>query len=140
MSSSAEGRLLHIRSLNFLSWQHQFTDIGARILAESIHPEIIKTWSNEYIARKAQTSRRQVYWKHSLFKEVDDSGKLDYRRCVIGSPTTQLTGSLVAPSGLARRMSFCAAPERLIATSGVVIGAITYFAITLRAIWSVSTE
>ena len=66
MSSSVEGRLLHIRSLNFLSWQHQFTYIGARILAESIHPEIIGTWSNEYIARKAQTSRRQVALLNNL--------------------------------------------------------------------------
>ena len=91
MSVSSEGRLLHVRSLNYCAWNHRFTYIGARILAESIHPDIIDTWSNEYIARKAQTTRRQVYWKYSLFKEVDSNGKPDYRKCVIGSPTTQLT-------------------------------------------------
>jgi hypothetical protein len=91
VSVSSEGRRLHIRSLNYLSRDHLFTYIGARILSESLHPDIIDTWSSEYIARKAQTARRQVYWKYSLFKDVDARGKPEYRRCVIGSPTTQLT-------------------------------------------------
>jgi hypothetical protein len=91
MSDSSQGRLLHVRSLNYLAWQHQLTYVGARILAESIHPDIIGTWSFEYIARKAQTKRRQVYWKYSLFKDVDSKGERDYRRCIIGSPTSQLT-------------------------------------------------
>jgi hypothetical protein len=91
VSDSSKGRRLHIRSLNHLSRNHKLTYIGARILAESIHPDIIDTWSSEYISRKAQTTRRQVYWKHSIFKDIDASGKPDYRTCVIGSPTTQLT-------------------------------------------------
>ena len=91
MSNSTESRLLHIRSLNHLAREHQFTYVGARILAESLHPEIIEAWSNEYVARKAQTKRRQVYWKHSLFKGFDRYGKPEYRKCVIGSPTTHLT-------------------------------------------------
>ena len=91
MKVSPGSRLLHIRSLNHLSREHHLTYIGARILAESLHPDIIETWTEEYIARKAQTNRRQVYWKHSLFKGFDRHGKPEYRKCVIGSPTTHLT-------------------------------------------------
>jgi hypothetical protein len=89
--TSTESRLLHIRSLNNLSRDHPFSYIGARILAESLHPDIIESWSNEYVARKAQTARRQVYWKHSIFKGFDPNGRPEYRKCVIGSPTTHLT-------------------------------------------------
>jgi hypothetical protein len=88
---SSNGRLLHIRSLNQLSRDHQFTYIGARVLAESIHPDVIDTWSSEYIARKGLTARRQVYWKYSIFKGFDSDGQVEYRKCVIGSPTTNLT-------------------------------------------------
>jgi hypothetical protein len=91
MSTLSDSCLLHIRSLNHLIRDHQFTYVGARLLAGSLHPAIIDSWTNEYIARKAHTRRRQVYWKHSLFKGFDPNKKPEYRKCVIGSPTTHLT-------------------------------------------------
>lgn len=91
MSRLHSGRLLHIRSLNHLAREHLFTYAGARALAESLHPTIIDVWTDDYIARKSQTGRRQVYWKHSLFKGFDRNQKPEYRKCVVGSPTTHLT-------------------------------------------------
>lgn len=91
MSSDLSFRLLHLRSLNHLSRNHQLTYIGARILAESLHPDLLETWTKEYLSHKALTSRRQVYWKHSLYKGIDRNGSPEYRKCVIGSPTTHLT-------------------------------------------------
>lgn len=91
MSPAHFFRLLHLRSLNHLTRDHQFTYVGARILAESLHPDLLETWTKEYLTHKALTSRRQVYWKHSLYKGTDRNGSPDYRKCVIGSPTTHLT-------------------------------------------------
>jgi hypothetical protein len=88
-------RLLHLRTLNHLSRDHQFTYIGARILAESLHPDLLETWTKEYLSHKALTSRRQVYWKYSLYKGLNHKGSPDYRKCVIGSPTTHLTETWV---------------------------------------------
>lgn len=91
MSDTLSSRLLHIRSLNHLAREHRFTYVGARILADSLAPEVIDDWTQEYILRKSQTNRRQVYWKYSLFKGFDRNDEPDYRKCVVGSPTTQLT-------------------------------------------------
>ncbi|MEO6809545.1 MAG: RNA-directed DNA polymerase [Isosphaeraceae bacterium] len=90
MSESAWPRKLHVRSLNYLYRSHIPTYVAARLLAESLHPSHIEEWSNSYVLRKCQTNRRQVYWKHSLFKGFDSEGRHEYRKCVIGSPTTQL--------------------------------------------------
>jgi hypothetical protein len=91
MTADATARNLHVKSLNYLARSHHLTYVGARVLAESLHTSHIAEWTQSYIARKIPTGRRQVYWKHSLFKGFDADGKHEYRKCVMGSPTTQLT-------------------------------------------------
>lgn len=90
MSESIWPPKLHVRSLNYLFRSHSPTYVGARLLAESLHPSHMGEWTNSYILRKCQTNRRQVYWKHSVFKGLNSEGDHEYRKCVIGSPTTQL--------------------------------------------------
>lgn len=90
-NADALARTLHVRSLNYLSRNHSLTYVCSRLLAESVHPSYIDEWTKSYVLRKSQTMRRQVYWKHSLFKGFDSGGGHEYRKCVIGSPTTQLT-------------------------------------------------
>ena len=70
---------------------HPFTYVGSRILADSLDPALVDQWTGEYVTRKTTSRRRQVYWKHSLFKCLDSNGKAEYRTCLIGSPTTHLT-------------------------------------------------
>lgn len=91
MTADAIARNLHVKSLNYLARSHHLTYVGARVLAESLHASHIAEWTQSYIVRKIPTGRRQVYWKHSLFKGFDADGKHEFRKCVVGSPTTQLT-------------------------------------------------
>jgi hypothetical protein len=90
MNRSISGRVLHLRALNQIVRDHPFTYIGSRILAESLDRRLIDNWTENYLARKSSTGRRQVYGRHWLFKSLDSNGKAEYRTCLAGSPTTHL--------------------------------------------------
>ena len=84
------GKLIHIRSLNYLKREHPLTYVGGRILSESLHPEIFDDWTTNYLSRRAKTGRQPVYWQHSLFKGLKINGDPEFRTCLVGSPTTHL--------------------------------------------------
>jgi reverse transcriptase-like protein len=98
-----DATLLITRALNYVMRQHAPSYLALRLFAESTAKELRQEFTTGYVARKAATKRAQAYWKHSVLKGQDASGKLEYRTFVIGSATAQL-----AETWLLSRLRFLA--------------------------------
>src|SRR4051812_28774540 len=85
-----DATLLITKALNQLQRQYVPSYLGLRVLAESTGKDLRNEWTLGYLDRRSFTRRRQAYWKYSGLKGQDENGKLEYRRFVVGSPTTLL--------------------------------------------------
>lgn len=98
------------RALNYVLRQHPPTYLGLRLFAESTERSARQEWTLGYLNRKAMTQRSQSYWRHSALKGENENGDLEFRPCVIGSPTSHLAESLLI-SQLASQPQFANHPS-----------------------------